>query len=144
MFSIADNRPRNSEDSFLSTVSEEASQKWVGRVPRKTKSRILTEVDLENFSEAINATKMEVVRTAFWLNSREMDQITQEARGSLSEARFLVLLKWQEKNGGRVCVNDIINRLSEAQELDMLSIDVVKARSAIENINLEMKQKRQV
>lgn len=141
-FKIAENRQRNnSEKSFLSTSSVEPSHKWVGKIPRQIRHRILSEEDLENFSEAINATKMEVVRTAFWLNSEEMDQITGKARGSLPLARYMILLKWQEKNGGRVYVHDIISRFSEAQELDMHSINVVKARSAIENINLEMKHK---
>lgn len=115
---------------------------WVGKIPRKIENKILTEEDLENFSEAIIPTKLEVVRTAFWLSSSDLDQMINKSRGSLTIARFLILLKWQEKNGGTAYVNDIINRFSESLEMDAYSINIVKARGALEKMTLEMNNKK--
>ncbi|VDI23747.1 Hypothetical predicted protein [Mytilus galloprovincialis] len=139
---VQNSKQHHSEDSFVSTLSEGESHMWVGKIPRKIENKILTEEDLENFSEAIIPTKLEVVRTAFWLSSADLDQMINKSRGSLTIARFLILLKWQEKNGGTAYVNDIINRFSESLEMDAYSINIVKARGALEKMTLEMNNKK--
>ena len=104
--------------------------------------RILTEEDLEHFGEAINPLKLDVVRTAFWLSKEELDRIVDISRGSVTTVCYLILLKWQEKNGGIATVKELVARFSEALEMEVLAIDFVKARSALDRLNLELKKKK--
>jgi hypothetical protein len=78
----------------------------------------------------------------FWLSQEELDRIVDISRGSATTVCYLILLKWQEKNGGIATVKELVARFSEALEMEVLAIYFVKARSALDILNLELKKRK--